>query len=463
MVGSLGKALGQLGHEVTLVSPFYRGIEDRYRDLEPLASGLSIQLGNKQVRAALWERRISGNERVIFVDCPAYFDRPELYTESGTDYPDNAERFIFFSKAVVGLVLGAEPAFDIVHVHDWQTALVPLMLRHENDRATQGNGTPTCITLHNLAYQGVFPRDQFAHTGLPPDWFNPDTSEFYGQFSALKSGITAADVITTVSPRYAREITTAEFGCGLDGLLRHRQDALHGILNGVDYDEWTTSTNLHLQASYTAESMEGKTANKLALQKELSLNIAPDQPLFGSVTRLVDQKGVDLTLGALEALLDDRMQFVMVGSGSPEYERFFKELAARHPGKVAIRIGYDTGLSHRVEAASDFFLMPSRFEPCGLNQLYSLRYGTVPIVRAVGGLDDSVVDINESEALANGIKFYEATVAALAHSIRKALALYEVPALMTHYQRNGMAAEFSCMGSAKDYADLYNQLVSSRS
>jgi starch synthase len=215
-------------------------------------------------------------------------------------------------------------------------------------------------------------------------------------------------------------------------------------------------------ASYGADQLEGKAVSKVALQRELNLNIAPDQPLFGSVTRLVDQKGVDLVLGAMEELLNDQMQFVLIGSGRPEYERSFKTLASRHRGKVAVRIGYDTGLSHRIEAASDFFLMPSRFEPCGLNQLYSLRYGSIPVVRAVGGLDDSVVDINESEEEANGIKFHEATVAALAHSIRKALALYAVPELMAHYQRNGMAADFSCMGTAKEYAALYTQLLSQR-
>jgi starch synthase len=455
MVASLGKALSHLGQDLTIVTPLHRGIADTWRDLRRVAPDLSIPLAGRFVTAQIWSRQVASGERMLFIGQPAYFDRPTLYTQNGCDYPDNAERFIFFSKVVAVLGLAAQPGYDVVHVHDWQTGLVPLLLKHERERAGRGNGTRTCMTIHNLAYQGLFPAATFGLTGLPPAWFNIETAEFYGQFSALKAGISTADLITTVSPRYAREITTEEFGCGLAGLLRHRQPALHGILNGVDYEEWTTSKNPHLAAGYSLERPEGKTTNKLALQKELGLDIAPDLPLFGSVTRLVEQKGVDLIAGALEAMLDDRMQFAMIGSGSPDYERQFKALAARYPGKVAVRLGYDNALSHRIEAAADFYLMPSRFEPCGLNQLYSLRYGAIPIVRAVGGLDDSVVDLNESEERANGIKFSESTVGALTHAIRKALALYEVPQLMAHYRANGMAADFSCQNTARHYLDLY--------
>jgi len=455
MVASLGKELGQLGHDVTIVTPLYRGIADTFLDLQPVAPALRIPMDGRNVVAELWSRQASPKERVVFVSQPAYYDRPTLYTQNGTDYPDNAERFIFFSKAVAALALEAQPAFDIVHVHDWQTALIPLLLKYERERAGRGNGTRTCVTIHNLAYQGVFPSSTFALTGLPPSWFNINTAEFYGQMNSLKSGIAAADVITTVSPRYAREITTEEFGCGLDGLLRSRQAVLHGILNGVDYDEWTTTRNSSLAASYTPANLQGKRTNKLALQRELGLEVAPGQPLFGSVTRLVDQKGVDLILGALEQMLDDRMQFAMLGSGDPAHEAAFKTLGARYPGKVAVRIGYDMGLSHRIEAASDFYLMPSRFEPCGLNQLYSLRYGTIPIVRAVGGLDDSVIDINESQEHANGIKCYQASVESVCQGIRKALALFEARDLLQHYRINGMSANFSCETTAQHYLEAY--------
>ena len=459
MVGSLAKGLSRLGHEVTVVTPLYRGIDDTFLDLKRTDADLDIPMGNRVVKAALWVRRAAPNESIVFVGQPAYFDRPELYTQNGTDYPDNAERFIFFSKAVSRLALESATPYDIVHVHDWQVALVPLLMKHERERAGRVDGTRTGLTIHNLAYQGIFSAEHFNLAGLPANWFNTDTTEFYGQLNTLKAGIATADFIVTVSPRYAREITTEEFGCGLDGLLRNRQALLHGVLNGVDYDEWNTVVNPHLPAAYGPGKMEGKLSNKLALQRELKLNVAPDQPLFGSVTRMVEQKGVDLMLGAVEEMLDDRMQFAMIGSGVPAYERAFKELAWRYPGQVAVRIGYDNRLSHRIEAASDFFLMPSRFEPCGLNQLYSLRYGSIPIVRAVGGLDDSVVDLNESDDHANGIKFYEPSVSALAHAIRKALALYGVPELMKHYRRNGMTADFSCEGTARNYAELYRQSI----
>ena len=334
MVASLGKALGQLGHDVTIVTPLYRGI-DGYLSRSPTQwiRHSAFPWAGVNVPAEFWSRQAAPKETVIFVGQPAYYDRPTLYTQNGTDYPDNAERFIFFSKAVAALALEAQPAFDIVHVHDWQTALVPLLLKYERERAGRGNGTRTCVTIHNLAYQGVFPSSTFALTGLPPSWFNMDTAEFYGQMNSLKAGIAAADVITTVSPRYAREITTEEFGCGLDGLLRSRQAVLHGILNGVDYDEWTTTRNSSLAASYTPANLQGKRTNKLALQRELGLEVAADQPLFGSVTRLVDQKGVDLILGALEQMLDDRMQFAMLGSGDPAYETAFKTLGGSLSGQ----------------------------------------------------------------------------------------------------------------------------------
>jgi len=461
MVASLGKGLSGRGHDISIVTPLHRGIADTFLNLRREPGDLTIPLRNRRVRAEVWSRRVGPKERLFFVGQPDYFDRPALYTQNGCDYPDNAERFIFLSKAIAAFALAAQPGFDILHVHDWQTALVPLLLKHERERAGRGNGTRTVLTIHNLAYQGIFPAANFEFTGLPSAWFNMETSEFYGRFNTLKAGIATADLITTVSPRYAREITTPEFGCGLEGLLRARQNVLHGILNGVDYDEWTTSGNPFLSAGYTIRNLDGKTANKLALQKELGLDIAPDQPLFGSVTRLVEQKGVDLILGALEEMIDDRLQFVMVGSGHPDYERAFKALAGRYPGKVAVRIGYDNRLSHRIEAASDFYLMPSRFEPCGLNQLYSLRYGAIPIVRAVGGLDDSVVDLNESEDLADGIKFTEASVPAVSHAMRKALALYESPILLEHFRLNGMAADFSCSETARRYEELYRTAAKS--
>ena len=321
---------------------------------------------------------------------------------------------------------------------------------------------PVCLTIHNLAFQGNFPAAKFALTNLPPAYFQLGGMEFYGGMNCLKAGISYADVITTVSPRYAREITTEQFGCGLDGALRQRQDALVGILNGVDYEEWTTVGNPYLSHSYTADDFRGKAANKAEMQEELALPVRAEVPLFGTVSRLADQKGVDIQLGALEEMLSADMQFILLGSGWREFERGYRKLALRHPGKCAVKFGFDTTLSHRIESACDFFLMPSRFEPCGLNQLYSLRYGTVPIVRVTGGLDDSVTDATEDPDNADGIKFREYSVRALAKAIRKALVLYGEKDLLDHYRRNGMAKDFSWERTALAYEEVYRQALRAR-
>jgi starch synthase len=343
----------------------------------------------------------------------------------------------------------------VVHANDWQTGLAPLMMLHQKLQEGWGNLPRTCLTIHNLAYQGIFPAAQYALTNLPQDYFNIYGAEFYRNLNCLKAGIAYADVITTVSPRYAREITLPEFGCGLDDLLRKRHKVLHGILNGVDYEEWRTTKNPFLKHSYSVRSLAGKTENKLDLQTELGLPAAAEVPLFGSITRLADQKGLDIELGALEEMLSTNMQFVLLGSGAPVYEKAYPELARRYPNKVAVRIGFDQGLSHRIEAGCDFYVMPSRFEPCGLNQMYSLRYGTIPIARITGGLDDTVVDITEDAENANGIKFREYSARALAKSMRKALVLYGDAKWLRYYRKNAMAADFSWASMVEQYIRVY--------
>jgi starch synthase len=280
-------------------------------------------------------------------------------------------------------------------------------------------------------------------------------AEYYGRLNCLKAGIVYANVLTTVSPRYAREITTEEFGCGLDGVLRKRKPPVQGILNGVDYEEWNTIENPNLKQPFSINDLTGKAANKHALQQELGLTVEARVPLFGTITRLTDQKGVDIELGALEEMLHTDMQFVLLGSGDPEFEQAFQRLAHRFPQKVAARFGYCQSLSHRIEAGCDFYLMPSRFEPCGLNQMYSLRYGTIPIVRTTGGLDDTVIDATENPLAANGIKFGEYSTTALAKAIRKALVIYGNPHLLRNYQRNGMAADFSWDRTVSAYLKAY--------
>jgi len=375
--------------------------------------------------------------------------------ENHVSYPDNAERFIFFSKCVANLTRYLPWRPEIVHVHDWQTALVPALMLQQHRAEGWGSPPSTCLTIHNLACQGIYPPGIFALTNLPPNFFTIDGLEYHGQLNCLKGGIVYADTITTVSPRYAREITTEEFGYGLDGLLRRRQKQLRGILNGVDYDEWDPAHDAFLARPYSVARPAGKAACKLALQQEIGLRPDGNVPLFGTISRLADQKGVDIQLGALEEMLNADMQFVLLGSGASDYERAYAALARRFPFKAAVRVNYDEGLAHRIEAACDFYVMPSRYEPSGLNQMYSLRYGAVPIVRATGGLDDSVIDFTEDPKRACGIKFHEYSARALAKAIRKALALYRQPELLRQYRRNAMKTVFSWEQAVHEYLKSY--------
>lgn len=457
MVAALAKALGRAGHQVGLVTPLYRGIRERFPQLQRLDYFLEVPLGDQRIQCEVWTLQPSEGLTVYFIDRPEFYHRSGLYNEGGHDYADNAHRFIFFSKCVAHLARYLPLQPDIVHVHDWQVGLVPLMILHQRWHEGWSSAPKTCLTIHNLAYQGNFPRQDYGLANLPLDYFNPNGAEFWGQLSCLKSGISYADLLTTVSPRYAREITTEEYGCGLDPVLRSRQESLFGILNGVDYDEWNTTNNPNLRFAFSAENVSGKASNKTELQKELGLPVNPGVPLFGSITRLADQKGVDIQLGALEEMLAANVQFALLGSGSAEFERAYTDLARRHPDKVSITLGYNQGLSHRIEAGSDFFLMPSRFEPCGLNQMYSQRYGTLPIVRVTGGLDDTVTDLTEDEQHANGIKFREYSVRALAKAIRKALVLYGSKALLSQMQRSAMQLDFSWKRTADTYLKAYQR------
>ena len=454
-VAALGKALAQAGHEVALVTPLHRGVREKFPKLRAVDWKFDLPLGARRVDAKLLALDAAPRLTVYFVDKPEYFDRAGIYNDSHGEFGDNAERFIFFSKCVVHLARHLPDKPEVLHVHDWPVGLVPMLVQQEHRQGGWAKLPRLCLTIHNLAYQGVFPRAAFQLTNLPVNCFHPETMEFYGQMNCLKAGIACADVVTTVSPRYAREITTQEFGAGLDGLLRKRQHVLHGILNGVDYEEWNTVSNPLIPASFSAQNLTGKAVCKAALQKHFGLAVDPAIPLFGSVTRLADQKGIDVILGALEEMLAAPIQFVLLGSGSTHYENAMKALAHRYPGKVGLMIGYDNALSHQVEAGCDFFLMPSRFEPCGLNQLYSLRYGTIPIVRRTGGLDDTVIDATDDAAHANGIKLFEPAPHALTKAMRKAMLLFQNQELLGRYRANGMAANFSWAKAVKEFEAIY--------
>jgi starch synthase len=459
MVGALAKALARAGHQVGVVTPLYWGIRERFPTIKNLELPLDAALGVQRVKGEVWALEPEERLTVYFIDQPGFYQRANLYQRDGIDYPDNDQRFIFFAKAVTHLALHLPWKPQLVHVHDWQAALAALLLRHQGQLPGWEGVPQTCVTIHNLAYQGVFPASQYALMNLPWDYFNPEGVEFYGQLNCLKAGIGYSGILTTVSPHYAREITTSEYGCGLDGLLRYRAGSLVGILNGVDYEEWNTEKNPHLPHAYSVSDLAGKTLNKLALQQELGLRVDAAVPLFGNIGRLVEQKGVDIMLGALEEMLSSGLQFVLLTSGGPPFQEPYEQLARRFPGQVAIRIRFHEGLSHRIEAGCDFYLMPSRFEPCGLNQMYGLRYGTIPIVRATGGLDDTVIDIREDLERADGIKFSEYSARALAKAIRKALALYGEPPLFHRYRQNGMAKDFSWDRTAIEFIATYARLL----
>jgi len=446
MTAALAKAQAGAGHEVTLVTPLYRGICDQFEGIKPSDTQLSVPLGQAKKTATVWTHNPAENLTILFVDQPELFDRANVYGED-----DDAERFIFFSKAAARLAKRAE----IVHAHDWQSALTMPLL--SLGQAQIG----TVFTIHNAAYQGRFGRDKFELTGLPDSFFNWQQLEFYDDINLLKGGVVFADLATTVSPRYAEELLTAKYGCGLEGVFQAKGSALTGVLNGVDYSEWNTTTNPHLAAPFSADAPQDKAHNKAALQRELGLAEAPEAPLFGNISRFVEQKGIDIMLEALEQQLSDEetFHFAGLGSGDTLLEQAMSDLAKRHPGRVAVRIGYDTALAHRIEAGCDFFIMPSRFEPCGLNQLYSLRYGAIPIARETGGLKDSIIDLSQGDDTATGIKFEQPNADALGQALGQALALYSDRDRLVRVRDNGMRADFSWSRTTAEYNRLYDSVL----
>lgn len=461
MVSALTRALARAGNSVEVVTPLYRGIRERFPAIRRAGWRFDLRMGDSLVAGEFW--RVDPEPRLTlwFVDQPGFFDRAGLYNEHQVDYPDNAARFAFLSKAAFLLARHLPERLDLIQCHDWQTGLLPILIHHARVTAGWESAPRTLFTIHNLAYQGWFPSGQWALSNLPDSWLHLDSALHHSQWNFLKGGLALSDALATVSPNYAREICTPEYGCGLDGLLRRREYELTGILNGVDYEEWNTTSNPSLPHAFDPVNLDGKASNKRELQAELGLNPIPDVPLFANITRLTDQKGADLQWVAIHELLASgaTLQFALLGSGNPALESDYQDLARRHPGQVAVTIGFDPALAHRMEAAADFYLMPSRFEPCGLNQLYSLRYGTLPIVRATGGLQDSVVDPRENLERATGIKFNEATALALANAVRKGLSLYPNADLLRHFRRNGMRADFSWEKQSREYVELYEHVI----
>ncbi|HLE78205.1 MAG TPA: glycogen synthase GlgA [bacterium] len=458
--GALPQALSAAGVDVRVVLPRYGTIAldglERLGSVDVDVAGavLSGTVYRGQMPRRHSPREGSGHTvEVWFVDRPEYFDRPELYGDGGRDYADSLARFAFFSRAVLQWTAAQRWRPDVIHCNDWQSALIPAVIA-----AGQAPAAATLLTVHNLAYQGLFPAAEFSLTGLPPSLFTMAAMEFWGQVNVLKGGIVFSTLLSTVSETYAEEIQTPEFGAGLDGVLRDRRSDLFGILNGVDYGVWDPSVDPLIPARYTRGDLRGKAECKRALQQAFGVQADGTVPLLGMVTRLVDQKGLDLVAAVIEDVLAAGAQLVLLGTGEPAYHQRFGDLAAALPQSFGVRLGFDNRLAHLIEAGADMFLMPSRYEPSGLNQLYSLRYGTVPIVRRTGGLADSIVDATPAAlagGTANGFVFVDYAPDALLDAIRRALETFRAPDTWRRIQKNGMRADFSWSASAQRYLVLY--------
>jgi starch synthase len=464
VAGALPKFLQALGCEINLVMPYYRMVKNSKFPIQSLGKEIEIPVGNEMIKADLYQGQLDQGIRVYFIGREEFFDREYLYSTPKGDYFDNAERFIFFSKACLLLCQLMEFSPDIIHHHEWQTGLIPAYLKsiHRNDPIFAH--TATVFTIHNIAYQGLFKKEKFWVTGLPEEMYNPEGIEFWERINLMKAGIVYADVINTVSQKYSEEIQTPEFGYGLEGILKKRREDLYGILNGVDYKEWDPSHDSYLVARYDLKDLSGKRACKKDLLKEFNLPASLEKaPLFGTISRLADQKGFDLLADILDKLFTLDVGFVLLGTGEQKYHDLFNQIARKYPQKAGIRISYDERLAHKIEAGADFFLMPSKYEPCGLNQIYSLKYGTIPIVRATGGLDDTIVNYDPATKKGNGFKFNRYDAMDLLNQIKVAIGVFYQPEPWKQLLRNAMMADFSWQRSAKAYVQLYQKALEKKS
>ena len=469
VAGALPLELAKLGHDVILLLPRYRCLSESGRSFHPVCR-LQVITPQGLVDTLIEEDVIPVGEggrqlRVWTIRNEAFFDRPGLYQDRGIDYPDNLDRFSFFCRATIEVMAYLRTScgwnIDILHLHDWQTALCSVYLKTVDRNRPEVQGMRTVLTLHNVGYQGLFPGEQFEKTGLPPSLFTPVGLEYYGSVNLLKGGIVFADYVTTVSPTYAREILMPEFGFGLEGVLRNREDRLLGILNGIDIDRWNPQTDPYLPANYSVTDRTGKQVCKQALQREFQLPETP-VPLLSVIARLTSQKGLDLVTAIIPQLTAMDLQLVILGTGAPQLEAKLKVLQARYPHRMGLRIGFDEGLAHRIEGGADVFVMPSRYEPCGLSQLYSLRYGTVPVVRKTGGLADTVLPLPPEArqvGQATGFQVEEGTADALLAVLRRAVTLYQDRSIWDQLVEAGMTTDVSWARSANAYDRLFLSLV----
>lgn len=458
VLGALPAALARLGWEVTLAIPRYRGVT-----AGSLVESFPLTIGAYVREVGFFEADLRNGARALLIDCPDLFDREGLYSVDSTDYSDNPRRFAMLVRAALEFAARRGSAPSVVHAHDWQAGLAPVYLKTLYAAHPVLGGTPSLFTIHNLAYQGVFAADWLPRLDLGWEQFTIERLEYWGHISFMKGGINDARTITTVSPRYAKEIQTPEFGFGFDGILRERRDALVGILNGIDTEQWDPEHDRFLPERYSAAALAGKAASKAAVLARYNLPATSARPLVAMISRMVDQKGFDL----IAALADDLplldASFVVLGTGEPRYQELWTRLAAAHPDRIGVRIGFDEPLAHLIEAGADIFLMPSRFEPCGLNQMYSLRYGTVPVVRNVGGLADTVRNYAPGRRGSTGFVFEAYTPAALLEALNRALALYPDGKKWRELQVTGMKEDHSWDRSAREYVKIYERALRTRS
>lgn len=464
VLGSLPHALASLGHQVKVVLPLFGQIDSIKYGLQPSLSPLGVWMGNGEEWCSALTTRV-GQVDVYFIESEKYFARYGLYHDANfNDYLDNPRRFGFFTRAALQLCKDLGFQADIIHVHDWQSALAPAYLKtwHWND-AVLGKAA-SVLTIHNIAYQGVYPAADYEYLGLQWGNFTPGKFEDHGKINFLKGGIHYADMVNTVSPNYARETRTPEYAHGLAPYLNDKGEDYLGVLNGADYSIWDPALDRLIPAQYSAADLAGKAECKRQLQRRFWLEEDPSIPLLGVVSRFVGQKGLDLLAQTIENILAQmRVQFVVLGAGEKELETFYGTLPARFPGRAGSYIGYSDELSHWIEAGSDFFLMPSRFEPCGLNQIYSLRYGTLPIVRATGGLDDTVQQYNEASGDGTGFKFWELSPNGIYYTVGWAVSTYyDRPQHMQKMIRRAMAQDFSWQASARAYEELYQKAMQNK-
>src|SRR6266403_3287675 len=451
VVEALPKALVALGHEVVVLLPRYRNTKAG----GVAAPGLTIPMGDTLRFPAILNGGVLRGVRYYFVEDPEYFDREQLYGVSGKDYPDNGERFAEFSRAAIEFCKHVWMP-DVIHCHDWQSALVPVLLRTQYEKDATVEGLAVIFTIHNMGYHGTFPRETMKTIGLPENLFKIEAMEFYGRVNFLKGGLVFSDHLTTVSRKDAQEIQTPEYGHGLDGVMGRRADYLTGILNGVDYAAWNPEKDKLIAAKYSIKDMSGKLTCKKNLLEVFHLPPdTMDKPLIGIVSRFADQKGFDLIAKVAPDLLAEALAIVVLGAGEAKYEKALHDLAKKYPGKLSVKIAYDNAIAHKIEAGADIFLMPSRYEPCGLNQIYSLKYGTVPVVRATGGLDDTVENFDVEHGTGTGFKFAEYSGTAFLYAVKQALQHYADERIWKRIQLNGMVKDFSWKTPAAEYTKIY--------